>query len=101
MIKDNLSDIFNFNIIDERFFTEGFDLGNLKIYPYYDLSIIILDFEESGVFSIKPLAIIISNFNSNNDIEYYLYYIDESKKSENSDKIIIEKFCEDILNLNN
>ncbi len=31
-------------------------------------------------FSISPLAIVVLEFKSNDEIEYYLYYFDESKK---------------------
>nr|WP_302578859.1 hypothetical protein [Methanobrevibacter arboriphilus] len=101
MIKEYLAEILKLKLHKESFFTKAFSLGKFKIYPFYDLSVMISNSDESGVCSISPIAIVVLEFKSNDEVEYYLYYFDESKKSEEYNKIIIEKFCEDVLDLNN
>lgn len=50
MIKDYLAEILKFKLHEESFFTKAFSLGKFKIYPFYDLSIMISNSDESGVF---------------------------------------------------
>lgn len=71
-IKNN-SKLLRPKIYKENFFTEEIKIANFKIYPFYELLILISSKINSGNCSIDLISIIISN-RINNKTDYYLLY---------------------------
>ncbi|MBZ9570791.1 hypothetical protein KQY27_04420 [Methanobrevibacter sp. TMH8] len=91
MLEKDINDLLNAKLHNESFFTETIDLGNYKIYPFYELSLI-SNSENMGHCSISPIAIIICMIINNQITDYYLHYFDESHNNETSTKDILNKF---------
>jgi len=77
----------------EQFFTDSIDFTNVKIYPFYDLSILCSNSGKSGHCLINPVAIIVCELIDNEVVDYYLYYFDDFNRSEESTKNILNHFC--------
>lgn len=95
MIK-RILDSLNIESYKEQFFTESIDGFNIKIYPFYDLDMI-LNSRECGSFSIKPIAIIICELDNAKVTDYYLHYFDEYDNNETYTNNILNRFCNEIL----
>lgn len=97
MIESILNSL-NIESHKEQFFTEGIIEHNIKLYPFYDLSMI-TNLEKFGNCSIKPIAIIICELVNDKVKNYYLYHFDDSDNNEKYTKDILNRFCIEILGI--
>ena len=89
---ERILDSLNLESYKEQFFADSIRFANVKIYPFYDLSILSSNSGEPGTCLINPVAIIICKLRDNEVEDYYLYYFDENNKSEKSTKNILNHF---------
>ena len=92
-----IREISDFNKLEshtEQFFTKSIDFENLKIYPYYDLSIL-TNSGKSGICLINPVALIFCELVDNEVRDYYLYYFDKFNQDEKSIKNLLNSFYND------
>lgn len=94
MIKE-IFDSYNIESYNEQFFTNSIDWDKIKIYPFYDLYMLTSK-SGSGTCSIKPIAIIFCYLDNNEVLDYYLYYLNSSDKSEELTKKILNQFCSEM-----
>ena len=81
----------------EQFFADSINFTNVKIYPFYDLSILSSNSGKFSNCSINPVAIIVCELIDNEVAEYYLYYFDDFNRSEKLTKDILNQFCNEKL----
>lgn len=100
MIKEIL-DSLKLESHKEQFFADSIDFGNVKVYPFYNLSILSSNSGKSGNCFINPIAIIVCELIDNKVVDYYLYYFDEFNRSEKSTKNILNRFCNEKIRKSN